>query len=96
MIKINISKEFNEADLSSIQMDSTQDGLVPDKFAVVVKYGIDEKAKERLLNLVNVEDSSHSNLYIFLRELLSEVGRNLENCVSDSFDEAVNNKWYLL
>ena len=47
---------------------------------------IDDKAKEGLLCQVNAEDSRDNRLCTLLNELLLEVGINLENCVSYSFD----------
>ena len=48
------------------------------------------KARERLLRLVNVSDSSSQSLRNLLEKSLEEVGVKLDMCVGDSFDGAAN------
>ncbi|CAH2293902.1 zinc finger MYM-type 1-like [Pelobates cultripes] len=90
MIKEDIVKEVNNAGMFSVQMDSTQDVSAHDQCAIVVRYVVEDKAKERLVRLLNVEDSSSKGLHDLLRDSLSDIGLNLEQCIGDSFDGAAN------
>ncbi|CAL4153351.1 unnamed protein product, partial [Meganyctiphanes norvegica] len=78
------------AGIYSIQMDSTQDVSAHDQCAIVVRYVILGKVKERLVRLVRVDNSSGRSLHTLLSESLSDSGISLKNCVSDSFDGASN------
>ncbi|CAH2319437.1 zinc finger MYM-type 1-like [Pelobates cultripes] len=88
MIKEDIVKEVNNAGMFSVQMDSTQDVSAHDQCAIVVRYVVEDK--ERLVRLLNVEDSSSKGLHDLLRDSLSDIGLHLEQCIGDSFDGAAN------
>ena len=90
MLKEKIAKYVNDADLFSVQMDSTTDISTHDQCAVVVRYVQEGKARERLLRLVNVSDSSAQSLHNLLEKYLEEVGVKLDMFVGDSFDGAAN------
>lgn len=57
MLKEKIAKYVNDAGLFSVQMDSTTDISTHDQCAVV-RCVQEDKARERLLRLVNVSHSS--------------------------------------
>ena len=90
MLKERIAKDVNDAGLFSVQMDSTTDVSTHDQCAVVVRYVEEDKAKERLLRLVNVSDSRAQSLHNLLGKSLEEVGVQLDMCIGDSFDGAGN------
>ena len=83
MLKEKIAKYVNDAGLFSVQMDSTTDISTHDQCAVVVRYVQEDKARERLLRLVNVSDSSAQSLHNLLEKSLDEVGVKLDLCVGD-------------
>ena len=74
----------------SIQIDSTQDISVHDQCAIVLRYVVWNRAKERLVCLVNVDNSSEKCLHTLLGNSLAEIGLTLEKCIGDSFDGAAN------
>ena len=88
MLKEKIATYVNDAGLFSVQMDSTTDISTHDQCAVVVRYVQEGKARERLLRLVNVSNSSAQpqSLHNLLEKSLKEVGVKLDMCVGDSFD----------
>ena len=90
MLKEKIAKYVNDAGLFSVRMDSITDISTHDQCAVVVRYVQEGKARERLLRLVNVSDSSAQSLHNLLEKSLEEVGVKLDMCVGDSFDGAAN------
>ena len=57
MIQERVVDDVKDAGLFSVQMNSTQDISTHDQCAIVVRYVKADKAKERLLSLVNVSDS---------------------------------------
>ena len=71
-------------------MDSTTDISTHDRCAVVVRYVQEGKAREKLLRLVIVFDSSAQSLHNLLERSLEEVRVKLDICVGDSFDGAAN------
>ena len=90
MIKEVVVKDVKDAGMFSVQLDSTQDVSVHDQCAVVVRYVKDDKAREKLLRMVNVTDSKAQSLHELLVASLSEVGLKLDTCIGDSFDGAAN------
>ena len=90
MLKEKIAKYVNDAGLFSVQMDSTTNISTHDQCAVFVRYLQEDKARERLLRLVNVSESSAQSLHDLLEKSLEEVGVELDMCVGDSFDGAAN------
>ena len=90
MLKEKIAKYVNDAGLFSVQMDFTTDISTHDQCAVVVRYVQEDKARERLLRLVNVSNSSAQSLHNLLKKSLEEVGIKLDMCVGYSFDGAAN------
>ena len=65
-----------DAGLFSVQMDSTTDISTHDQCAVVVRYVQEGKARERLLRLVNVSDSSVQSLHNLLEKSLVKYSRS--------------------
>ena len=86
MLKKKIAKYVSDAGLFSVQMDSTTDISTHDQCAVVVRYAEEDKARKRLLRLVNVSNLSAQGLYYLLKKSLEEVGIKLDMCIGDSFD----------
>ena len=56
--------------------------------AIVLRYVVGDRAKERLVRLVNMDNSSGKCLHTLLRNSLAEIGLILEQCIGDSFDRA--------
>ena len=90
MIKEIISKEVNEDGQYSVQLDSTQDISTHDQCSIVVRYFLNDTAKERLLHLVKGDEASGRGYHNLLGESLTNVGVSLKGCVSDSLDGASN------
>ena len=74
----------------SIQIDSTQDISAHNQCVIVFKYVVRDRAKERLVCLVNVDNSSGKCLHTLVRNSLAEIGLSLEQCIGDSFDGAAD------
>ena len=83
-------KEVKNAGMFSVQIDSTQDIPAHDQCAVVVRYVVRDRDKERLVHLVNVDNSSGECFHTLQRDSLAEIGLILEQCIGDSFDGAAN------
>ena len=74
MVKNEIMKERENAGMFSVQIDSTQDISSHYQCAIVLKYVVWDRAKERLVRLVNVNNSSGKCLHTLRRNSLAEIG----------------------
>jgi len=90
MIKDEIVKEVKISRIFSVQMDATQDISAHDQCATDLRYVFEDRAKERLVRLLKVDNSSGKCLHTPLRNSLAEIGLTLEQCIGDSFDGAAN------
>ena len=88
--KDKIVKEVNNAGTFSVQMNSTQDISAHNQCAIVLRYVVRNRVKERLSRQVNVDNSSGKCLHTLLRNSLAEIDLTLEQCVGDSFDGTAN------
>ena len=66
----------------------SQDISSNDQCAIVLRYVVGERAKKRLVNLENVDNSSGKCLDTLLQNSLAEISLILEQCIGDSFDRA--------
>ena len=83
-------KEVKDAWMFSVQMKSTQDISAHVQCAIVLRYVLWNKAKERLVCQINVDNLSGKCLHTLLRNSIAEIGLTLEQCIGDSFDGAAN------
>ena len=90
MVKNEIMKEVKNAGTFSVQIDSILDISAHDQCGIVLGYVVRDRAKERLVRQVNVDNSRGKCLHILLRNSLAEIGLTLEQCIGDSFDGAAN------
>lgn len=60
MDKNEIVKEVKNAEMFSVQMGYTQDISAHDQCAIVLRYVVRDRAKERLVHLVNVDNSAEN------------------------------------
>ena len=89
-VKDEIVKEAKDAGMFSVQMDSTKDISDHDQCAIVLRYVVGDRAKERLVRLLNVDNSSGKCMHTLLRNSLAEIGLTLEQCIGDLFAGAAN------
>ena len=90
IVKNEIMKEVKNTGMLSVQIDSIQDISAHDQCAIVLRYVVRDRAKERLVRRINVDNSSGKCLHMLLQNPLSEIGLTLEQCIGDSFDGAAN------
>lgn len=76
MTKEEISQEVKEAGLFSVPMDSTQDVHAHGHCPLVVRYTVGDKAKERLIRFMNINDSSSKSILNLFSQSVSGVGIN--------------------
>uniref|UniRef100_A0A6P7H0E8 Uncharacterized protein LOC114349311 n=1 Tax=Diabrotica virgifera virgifera TaxID=50390 RepID=A0A6P7H0E8_DIAVI len=72
--------------------DSTQDVAVMDQLAICVRYVVQGKVYERLLEMTVIDDSSGQALYERITSELAKYGIQASNIVACSFDGASNMK----
>ena len=90
LIQASIANEIKDANMLSIEMDSTQDVSCADQCSIVVRYTHDGIVLERLLFLVRAEGSSGECLFNLIQEQLKRLNIDIRQCVGDSFDGAAN------
>ena len=86
MVKNKIVKDVKNAGIFSVQMDSTQDISAYDQRAIVLRYVVRDRPKERLVFLVNVDNSSRKCCIPCYKIHL----KRLEKCIGDLYDGATN------
>ena len=86
-------KKVNDTGVFSAQVDSTQDISAHDQCAIILRYAVGNRTKERLVRLVNVDNSSGKCLHTLQRNSLAEIGLTLEQRIGDSIDGAANMRW---
>ena len=74
----------------SVQIDTAQDISAYDQCTIVLRYVVRDRAKERLVRQVNVDNSSGKCLHTLLQNSLAEIGLTMEQCIGDLFDGAAN------
>lgn len=87
-----ILKDLSESMICSLMVDSTQDVAVMDQLAICVRYVVQGKVYERLLDFCVVQDSSGQGLFEKIKTDLTKYGISLTNVVACSFDGAANMK----
>ncbi|CAH0557837.1 unnamed protein product [Brassicogethes aeneus] len=87
-----ILKDLQDSIIYSVMVDSTQDIAVMDQLAICVRYVVQGKVYERLLEIAVVNDSSGLALYELIKLKLSEYGIAMSNIIACSFDGANNMK----
>ena len=73
-----------------VQTYSTQDISANDQCAIVLRYVIGDRGKERLARQVNVDNSSGKCLHTLQQNSLAKISLTPEQCIGDSFDRAAN------
>ena len=69
---------MKDAGMFSVQMNSTQDISAHDQCAIALWYVGGDRANERPVRLLNVDNSSGKCLQTLLRNSLAEIGPTLE------------------
>ncbi|KAG5864147.1 hypothetical protein JTB14_022011 [Gonioctena quinquepunctata] len=90
LIQVRIADGIKRASMFSLQIDSTQDVAVVDQLSICVRYVFDGKVRERLLRMVEVHSSTGADLYALTKASLEELGLDMSNLVSQSYDGASN------
>ena len=72
----------------SFPRNRSQDISSNDQCAIFSRYVVGDRAKEKQVCLVNVDNSSGKCLDTLLQNSLAEIGLILEQCIGDSFDRA--------
>ena len=67
-----IADEVREAELFSIQIDTTQDISVKDQCSVIIRYVSKRGIQERLLALINCTDSTGRGMLDLLKNVLKD------------------------
>ena len=83
MDKNKILKEVKDAGMFSVQIDSIQNISAHDQCAIVLRYVVGDRAKQRLVRLVSVDNSRRKCLHTLLRNLLAEIGLTLKDVRED-------------
>ena len=73
----------------SFPRNRNQDISFNDQCANVLRYVVGERAKKRLVRLVNVDNSSGKCLNTLLQNSLAEIGLILEQCNRDSLNRVI-------
>lgn len=89
-----ILKDLHDSITYSIMVDSTQDVAVMDQLTICVRYVVQGKVYERLLEMTVVDDSSGQALYERITSELEKYGILASNIVACSFDGANNMKGF--
>nr|CAI5851138.1 unnamed protein product [Callosobruchus analis] len=89
-----ILKDLHDSITYSVMVDSTQDVAVMDQLAICVRYVVQGKVYERLLEMTVVDDSSEQALYERITLELAKYGILASNIVACSFDGANNMKGF--
>lgn len=87
-----ILKDLADSITYSLMVDTTQDVVVMDQLAICVRYVVEGKLYERLLDLTVVHDSSGLALFEKLKADLNNYGISITNIAACSFDGASNMK----
>ena len=85
-----ITYEVREAELFSIQIDTTQDISVKDQCSVIIRYVSKRGLQERLLALINCTDSTGRGMLDLLKNVLKDNDLDIKKCVANATDGAAN------
>ncbi|GLV31430.1 hypothetical protein CBL_07192 [Carabus blaptoides fortunei] len=89
LIKKQISQEIKNADIYSIQIDTTQDITIQDQCSIIVRY-VGPSVQERLLSVVNSQLSTGQSFYELVKEVLEANNLDIHRCIGNSTDGAAN------
>lgn len=87
-----IVNDINEEDTKyySVIADSTPDLAHTDQLAIIVRYCMKGKIYERFLSFLPIHSHTGLSLFNTLKSFLKEIGLSIENCHSQSYDNAAN------
>ncbi|XP_022816963.1 uncharacterized protein LOC111349884 [Spodoptera litura] len=89
-VKLEIVKEIQAAKSFSLNVDSCQDVGVVDQAAICVRYVKSGIPQERMLSMVPVRKSTGEDYRALVSNELAQLGLNLQDIISVSFDGAGN------
>ena len=91
LMKRKIVDEIKDAEIFSVQIDSTQDVTVTDQFSIVIRY-VDSHGivRERLVSMVKNKSSTGQAIFELLKKCLEDLGVHLIKCIGSSTDGAAN------
>lgn len=85
-----ITGEICEAEIYSIELDTTQDVSTIDQLALVIRYVLQGVVYERLLSFVCCRDSTGAGIHNLIIHELESNNLKKESCIGDSTDGAAN------
>lgn len=89
-VKQEIVKEIQAAKAFSLNVDSCQDVGVVDQAAICVRYVKNGIPQERMISMVSVRKSTGEDYRALVSNELAQLGLNLQDLISVSFDGAGN------
>ena len=89
LIKERLSSEVTQAQMYSVQVDTTQDLTARDQCSVVVRY-VTDTIHERLIAVVQCLSSTGEDFLNLLKQTLESCGIEMKNCIGNSTDGAAN------
>lgn len=90
LVKNAIAKEINISKMFSIQIDTTQDITSKDQCSVITRYVYNDTIYERLLSMVQCQDSTGKGFKELVEKTLDSCNISIKKCVGTSTDGAAN------
>jgi len=88
-IKLRIAQDVKNADIFSVQIDTTQDINVHDQLCVILRY-VTDKANERMITMEKSKSSTGKSLADLISNILEKNGIDIKRCIGSSTDGAAN------
>lgn len=90
LIKKYIASQIVEAEMFSVELDTTQDVAVKDQCAIVIRYVNSNGIHEKLIAVVNCIDSSGKGIFKLLSNVLTNNNLNIKYCIANATDGAAS------
>jgi len=90
LIKRSISSQIQEAEMYSVQLDTTQDVSVQDQCSVILRYGNSKEVNEKLIPIVTMKESIGKSFHEMLQDVLNSNGLDVKKCIGNATDGAAN------
>lgn len=89
LIQEKVAAEVRQAEMFSIQIDTTQDISAHDQCSVVIRY-VTDSIHERLISVINCKASTGQYFADLIQNLLGRMGIDLKLCAGNATDGAAN------
>jgi hypothetical protein len=89
LIQDKVAAEVRQAEMFSIQIDTTQDISSHDQCSVVIRY-VTDSIHERLIGVINFKASTGQYFVDLIQNLLGQMGIDLKLCAGNATDGAAN------